>query len=507
MGNERLEFDVIVNGKKARAEIKTIERDTESLEKRVKKSNSTMSDSWIELGLKITAASLAMKASIAAYEKQFKAETALGAAMKNNESLHDTNIDNWKEYASAIQEWSNVGDEAVLQQLAFLNTLGLSDGQMKSIIQTAADLSNATGMSLDSAVRNLSKSLSGLSGELGEMFPQLRDLTAEQLKAGEGIKVIAEAVKGQSQAIANSPVGKWNALWNAAGDTFEKVGEKILGILDSIRVLEFGTIVFEQLAFGMDLLGLRFEWIGQKVKEFWNVLTFDTEEANKAQSKALEIEEKYIKLLGKSKDALAGRNKELDESSIMLDAQAEAMDKVTEAEMNKVYADELAALGLDAQGEELDKVNEKLKETVSYYDDARYAVDDYANSINSLTQTLSASEQQGGGTGVYKTVITEPGEYVDKTFYDHWAGFLTPGFASGGYTGDAGVNQVAGVVHGQEYVVNAQTTKDLGLNNSSGVFNEMDQKLGQLSFLYDMNKTLKKLLAVNKSTYERLNEI
>lgn len=33
------------------------------------------------------------------------------------------------------------------------------------------------------------------------------------------------------------------------------------------------------------------------------------------------------------------------------------------------------------------------------------------------------------------------------------------GFSSGGYTGNYGVNDVAGVVHGQEYVLNAMATK------------------------------------------------
>lgn len=38
------------------------------------------------------------------------------------------------------------------------------------------------------------------------------------------------------------------------------------------------------------------------------------------------------------------------------------------------------------------------------------------------------------------------------------------GFATGGYTGNMGVNQVAGVVHGQEYVLNAKATKRIGVN-------------------------------------------
>lgn len=39
------------------------------------------------------------------------------------------------------------------------------------------------------------------------------------------------------------------------------------------------------------------------------------------------------------------------------------------------------------------------------------------------------------------------------------------GFKAGGYTGNMGVNQVAGAVHGQEYVFDAQATKRIGVDN------------------------------------------
>lgn len=43
---------------------------------------------------------------------------------------------------------------------------------------------------------------------------------------------------------------------------------------------------------------------------------------------------------------------------------------------------------------------------------------------------------------------------------------LSPkGFKTGGYTGNMGVNDVAGQVHGQEYVFDAQATKRIGVNN------------------------------------------
>ena len=36
---------------------------------------------------------------------------------------------------------------------------------------------------------------------------------------------------------------------------------------------------------------------------------------------------------------------------------------------------------------------------------------------------------------------------------------------TGGYTGNMGVNDIAGVVHGKEYVLNAAATKRIGVDN------------------------------------------
>ena len=43
--------------------------------------------------------------------------------------------------------------------------------------------------------------------------------------------------------------------------------------------------------------------------------------------------------------------------------------------------------------------------------------------------------------------------------------FTPKGFKTGGYTGNIGTSQVAGVVHGQEYVLNAKATKNIGVDN------------------------------------------
>ncbi|MFK5937728.1 MAG: tape measure protein [Sulfurimonas sp.] len=82
------------------------------------------------------------------------------------------------------------------------------------------------------------------------------------------------------------------------------------------------------------------------------------------------------------------------------------------------------------------------------------------------------------------------GGSISRTNYEY--------YKDGGYTGNIGVNQEAGVVHGQEYVVNAPTTKDLGLNGSGGVFREQIAISRQIA----QNST-----TLNRLIVEQANEI
>jgi hypothetical protein len=74
-------------------------------------------------------------------------------------------------------------------------------------------------------------------------------------------------------------------------------------------------------------------------------------------------------------------------------------------------------------------------------------------------------------------------------------------FSSGGYTGDMSPSSVAGIVHGQEYVVNAPTTKQLGLNsNNGGIFKEMLEQNQQMkSLLISIAASNEKILSTDRA--------
>ena len=136
--------------------------------------------------------------------------------------------------ATALQRVTTFGDEAIISQQAFLASLEFSEEQIKKIISASIDLSAATGISLESAVRNTAKTFSGLSGELGELIPQLRDLTAEEMKAGDAVKLLSDLFEGQATAQTKTLSGSIVQMKNAVGDAGEAIGALFAPVVVSV---------------------------------------------------------------------------------------------------------------------------------------------------------------------------------------------------------------------------------------------------------------------------------
>ena len=63
------------------------------------------------------------------------------------------------------------------------------------------------------------------------MVPQLRELTAEQMKNGEAVKVMAELFGGQASENAKTMQGRLEQMTNAVGDTAENIGEVLAPVI------------------------------------------------------------------------------------------------------------------------------------------------------------------------------------------------------------------------------------------------------------------------------------
>uniref|UniRef100_UPI004056075E phage tail tape measure protein n=1 Tax=Alistipes sp. TaxID=1872444 RepID=UPI004056075E len=169
-------------------------------------------------------------ASVMAADTQVQAETRLLTALKGREDIQRRLM----AQAAELQSRSTFGDEEVIAQQAYLASLGMTERQINDVIEASAQLSVATGMTLESAVKNLAKTYGGLTGELGESIPALKNLTAEQLKSGEAVRFILENYKGYAEAAAQSGAGSMRQLKNQLGDLAEKLGMILMPALQKI---------------------------------------------------------------------------------------------------------------------------------------------------------------------------------------------------------------------------------------------------------------------------------
>ena len=201
-----------------------VEKSLEGLQKKMTSVGKTLSKT-------ITLPLLALgTASVMAADTQLQAEARLLTAMQGREDIQRRLM----AQAAELQSRSTFGDEEVIAQQAYLASLGMTERQINDVIEASAQLATATGMTLESAVKNLAKTYGGLTGELGESIPALKNLTVEQLKSGEAVQYILENYKGYAEAAAQSGAGSMKQLKNQLGDLAEQLGIILLPILQKI---------------------------------------------------------------------------------------------------------------------------------------------------------------------------------------------------------------------------------------------------------------------------------
>ena len=212
-----------------------VERNLGLLEKRLTSLGKSLS-------VKLTAPLAALGAvALKNADTQQQAEQRLLTALKGRTDIQQRLI----AQAAELQSRSVLGDEVVIGQQAYLASLGMTEEQISRVIEASAQLSAATGMTLDSAVKNLAKTFGGLTGELGESIPKLKELTVEQLKNGEAVDFILENYKGFAESAAQTALGPLRQLNNAWGDFLEQIGAAMMPF--ATKVTRALTVVVQML--------------------------------------------------------------------------------------------------------------------------------------------------------------------------------------------------------------------------------------------------------------------
>lgn len=178
---------------------------------------------------------------------QEDAVNALNTALKTSGEFSQAASLDMQRFASEIQDTTTYGDELVLSQLSLAKAFGATNEQAKQVVEAATELAAATGKSLDEATRQVSKTLGGFAGELGEVNPAIKALTQEQLKAGEAAKILIEQYGGTAASKLQNFSGIVTSMSNRFGDFLEEIGFLITKNPEVIKAVDAMKELFDEL--------------------------------------------------------------------------------------------------------------------------------------------------------------------------------------------------------------------------------------------------------------------
>ena len=205
------------------------------------------------MSMRVTAPIVAFgAASVKAFGDQEKAEFKLRAALEANGREVDKLFEQYKAFASSLQEVTVVGDETSLAMLQVAENMGLTGDSARRAVKNAIGLSSAFGIAAQSAMRYTAMLEQGDTTMLNRYIPTLRGIEDEAERVSAAHDILAKGFE-TALAEANTFSGGIQQLRNNFGDFQENVGaviaEALLPFTDSLNQLslELKAMTGEQL--------------------------------------------------------------------------------------------------------------------------------------------------------------------------------------------------------------------------------------------------------------------
>jgi len=220
MAFEGLNFDVGLNSRPFTDGIKTMQTQAASFDNTIKNIGRTLMGVFGTVSVVAT-----LKKSIELWGEQEQAMMKLSIAAQRFTRDAQGTYDRVTKLSGNLQHLTGIGNETYQSVAALGLSLGITEEKIENATTAAALLSQVTGMDLNSAMKNLAKTQAGLTGELGEALPFLRELTQEQLKSGAAIDLVIQKYDGFAEQLSGTTQVAMKRFWSALGDVGEVLGK------------------------------------------------------------------------------------------------------------------------------------------------------------------------------------------------------------------------------------------------------------------------------------------
>lgn len=131
------------------------------------------------------------------------------------------------DFADAIKDATGVSDDLVKSTFITAQNFGISTDKAKELTVAAIDLAAATGTDVESAVRLLGGTFDGTVGKLANYGEEFRNLTKEQLEAGDAIDIVSKKFGGSASKDLDTFGGRLGQLSNSFGDFLKAIGKTV----------------------------------------------------------------------------------------------------------------------------------------------------------------------------------------------------------------------------------------------------------------------------------------
>lgn len=259
--NKEVRVKLVVDAKDLEAGLKGAADKVDTLAKKSDSVN-TLTDTFGKLGagivvvnqaLELAKAGFAMlagpiKSATNAYMEQEKAIMRLGNALNLAGEFSVETVEAFDEYADTLERTSSLSGPMVLDMLATAKAMGLTNDKAMQLVSAAADLAEAINVDASTAFNQLRGTLGGAARELGKYFPELKNLTEEQLKAGAAVDFLRTRFEGLAQASTQSLSGGVLQLGNAFGKVMEELGRMLVEFINLPGILRAATAALQAMA-------------------------------------------------------------------------------------------------------------------------------------------------------------------------------------------------------------------------------------------------------------------
>ena len=231
-------------GASATKSIKKVEDSSKGLGKSFASFSTSAAASLATVGISLATIKKGIEEAISADKGVRQLSLSLAATGEYSKAAADGLL----QYAEALSEVTGIDNDAIVGSLTLAKTFGITNDKAKELVDAAADLAAVTGDDLTTATRLLGGTLDGTIGKVGNLGPAFRNLTAEQLKNGDAIKLIKQQYGDAAEILGGGFEANISRVTNAFNDAFKEIGKVILDDKSIVYGLKLTAQLLKDLA-------------------------------------------------------------------------------------------------------------------------------------------------------------------------------------------------------------------------------------------------------------------